>query len=593
LRYAAACWRGWLLILAVTFLSSAFGLLGPWPMKVLVDHVLGSEPLSGLLASAASLLPGADGTRGLLAWVVAASLVIFAINCAADVCLTIAWLRVGQGMVYRLAGDLFAHVQRRSLLFHSRNSVGDLMSRITDDSWCVYKLVDTLLFTPKYALIMLAGMVVIMLQMDVQLTLLALAVAPFMAMASFVYGQPIRRAARARREIESRMQAHVQQILTGIPVVQAFGQEEREQQRFERFANDAVRAQQRSTFIGSLSGLTSGLVVTLGTGLVLWIGASHVLAGTLSLGGLLVFIAYLRSLHGHLGSLTRIYSSLQEAGAGVDRVMEILGEAAEIQDRPGAQPLPRVDGHLRLENVTFGYEPGRPVLRDVSLEILPGQTVALVGTTGAGKTTLASLIPRLFDPWHGRVLLDGQDLRDVRVSSLRSQVGIVLQEPYLFPFTIAQNIAFGKLTASDDDIEVAARAANIHDAIVRWPQGYETPVGERGMTLSGGERQRLSIARALLKNAPVLILDEPTSALDAETERLLLEALQRLMRGRTTLVIAHRLSTIQHADRIVVLDEGRVVETGTHAELLARGGSYAHLYQLQSGQKVVPVSLAG
>jgi ATP-binding cassette subfamily B protein/subfamily B ATP-binding cassette protein MsbA len=301
----------------------------------------------------------------------------------------------------------------------------------------------------------------------------------------------------------------------------------------------------------------------------------------------------LGSLHGHLGSLTKIYSSWQETGASVDRVLEILAEQPEVQDRTGAEPLPPVNGHLRLENVTYGYETGRPVLHSVSFEVLPGQTVALVGATGAGKTTLASLIPRFFDPWQGRVLIDGRDIRDVQLTTVREQVGLVLQEPFLFPLTIGQNISFGKLDASADDIEVAARAANIHDAIEQLSERYDTPVGERGMTLSGGERQRLSIARALLKNAPILILDEPTSALDAETERLLLDALQRLMRGRTTLVIAHRLSTIQHAHRIIVLDGGRIAESGTHEELLAHAGLYAQLYRHQTAKKPEAMSLAG
>jgi ATP-binding cassette subfamily B protein/subfamily B ATP-binding cassette protein MsbA len=580
-RYALADWRGWALIIVVTLLSGAVGLLQPWPLKIVFDHVLGSEPMGRALAGGLELLPGGTTPHALIAWMALAGVGIFALSSALDVLLTRAWDRVGQGMVYRLAHDLFAKLQRRSLLFHSRNSVGDAMSRITGDSWCAYKAVNALLFTPGYSLVMTVGMVGLMARMDLGLTLVGLAVAPLVTGSTFLFGRPIRRAARARREIESRMHSHVHQTLSGISVVQAFAQEESGDERFEEFASAALRAKRHSTLVGSLSGLVTGLIAALGTGAILWLGAWHVLDGRLTVGSLLVFLAYLGSLQGQIKAFTGVYSTLQELGASTARVLDVLEAEPEVKDRPGASSLPQSDGRVCLEDITFGYETGRPVLRNVSLEVFPGETVAIVGPTGAGKTTLVNLIPRFFDPWEGRVLLDGRDVRDVQLKSLRRQIALVLQEPYLFPLTIAENIGLGRPDATRWDIEQAARAANLQDFIEQLPEGYDTLLGQRGATLSGGERQRLAIARALLRDAPIVILDEPTSALDSATEALVLEALGRLMQGRTTLLIAHRLSTVRAADRIVVLQHGRIVETGTHADLLGREGLYARFHGLQ------------
>jgi ATP-binding cassette subfamily B protein/subfamily B ATP-binding cassette protein MsbA len=583
LRYALPYWRGWILIVVVTLLSTAFGLLQPWPMKVLVDNVLGNQPVDGMLASITARLPGAGTPQGLLAWVVLATLVVFAVNSMIDVVLTFAWIRVGQRMVYDLAGDLFARIQRRSLLFHARSSVGDSMSRVTGDSWAIHSVVDTLLFAPLNALITTAGVLSVMIRLDAGLTLASFVVAPLMVGSSLVFGRPIRNVSRLGREIDSRLQSHLQRTLSGIATVQAFGQEDQELARFQKITGAAIKVEQRGSLVGGTNRLLVGLSTALGTGLILWLGANRVLDGNVTVGTLLVFLAYLGTLQSQLETFIGIYTALQGVGGSVDRVMEVLDVPPEVADYPEAHDLSSVRGQLRMDNVTFGYEAEHPALRNVSLEAHPGEMVAIVGPTGAGKTTLVGLIPRFFDPWDGQIMIDGHDLRDVRLRSLREHVALVPQEPFLFPISVAENIAYGCPEASPEEIEQAARAANAHEFIAALPDGYDTVLGERGETLSGGQRQRLAIARALLKDAPILVLDEPTSALDAETEAVLLEALERLMAGRTTFVIAHRLSTIRRADRIVVLRDGEVVESGTHAELLVRPALYARLHELQIG----------
>lgn len=579
--YAVPYRRGWAIIAAATLSSTALSLVQPWPLKVLVDHVLGDAPLSGTLGFVVERLPWAGTRSGLLAWVVLAGIVIFAVNSAVEVVLSLQWTRVGRRMVYQLARDLFARVQRRSLRTHSRHPVGDSMGRVAVDAWCVHAVVDTLLFAPGHALITTIVMVVVMIRLDAGLTLLALSVAPFMAGAAWMFGRPIREAAHARREIESRIQAHVHQTLTGVSVVQAFAREEDEQRRFQDLASVAIRAHQRTTLVGSVYGLGSGMVTTVGTAAVMWAAAMRVLDGRLTVGTALVFLAYLASLQWQFSAFAAMYTTLQNAGASIDRVMDVFTEDDDVPVRPGARPLPPVRGDVVIDDVRFGYLSDQPVLRGVSVAARAGEAVAIVGATGAGKSTLAGLIPRFFDPADGRVLIDGHDVRDVQIESLRDQVAVVLQEPFLFPTSVAENISVGRPAATRGEIETAARAANAHAFISALPRGYDTVIGERGATLSGGERQRIAIARALLKNAPILILDEPTSALDAETEHAIVDALQRLMRGRTTFIIAHRLSTIRNATKIVVLENGEVVEQGTHGQLLARGGRYSRLHQLQ------------
>jgi ATP-binding cassette subfamily B protein len=590
LRYAAPYRLGWATIVGATVVSTVLTVVQPWPLKILVDHVLGDVPLRGALRTITGLLPGAGTPAGLLAWVVLTGLLVFAVNAAVDALLALQWTSVGRRMVYGLAADVFARVQRRSLLAHTRHAIGDTMGRVATDAWCIYAIVDTVLIAPGHALVTAVVLVTLMLQLDAGLTLLAIAVAPCMAGAAWLFGRPIRAAAHARRDVESRLQAHVHQTLTGVSVVQAFAREDDAQRRFQELASQAIRTHQRSAFVSSAYGLGSGLLTTIGTALVMWAAAMRVLDGRLSVGTALVFLAYLATLQAQFTAFATMYTALQTAGAGVDRVMDVLTSDEAVPERPGAPALPPVRGDVTLERVAFAYDAGRPVLENVTLHARAGDVVALVGATGAGKSSLVSLIPRLADPSRGRVLVDGHDVRDVSIASLREQVAVVLQEPFLFPASIAENIALGRPGASRDEIERAARAANAHEFIIALPQGYDTVLGERGATLSGGERQRLSIARALLKNAPILILDEPTSALDAQTERAIVEALERLMRGRTTFIVAHRLSTIRTATTILVLEHGRIVEQGTHGELLARGGRYRRMHERQGAARAEVVA---
>ncbi len=586
-RYAKRQRGYFFLVFVLTLAASAVTALQPWPIKLLIDHVLEDRPLPSWL----TMLPG--NPSALIPCIVLAGLLVFILHGVIDATLAWSWTVAGRRMIYTLAEDLFARLQRRSLLFHKRATVGDLMGRVSVDNWSLYQLMDTLLFAPGHALLTITLMIILMAQLDVQLTLVSLAIAPLMVAASFFVGKPLRLAARLKREIETRIQAHIQQTLTGIPVVQAFGQEERENLQFERFADAAIRTQQRTALLGSVNSLTTGLVTTVGSGLVLFVGARHVLEGKLELGSILVFLFYLGTLQAEMKVFAALYTTLQGLSASVERVLEVLDAPSELPDPPQPVPLRSQTGSIRFEHVTFGYAPDRPVLKDISFTVQPGQTVALVGSTGAGKTTLAQLLPRFADPWKGRVLIHEQDVRELSLKTIREQVAMVFQESFLLPLSIEENLRFGRPAASRAEVEAAARAANAHEFIAALPQSYDTVIGEHGATLSGGERQRLSIARALLKDAPILVLDEPTSALDAATEANILQALHRLMQGRTTLVIAHRLATVRRADCIYVLDQGEIVESGNHAALMARNGHYANLHRLQYQAVAGPLVATG
>ena len=594
LKYVRPHARGLAVILITMALSVGLEVLRPWPTKLLVDQVLGGKPLPRHLASILAALPWSAGTQGLLLWLCVSTVLIFVVGTCMATISTLAGVDLGQKMTYDLGADLFLHVQRLSLLFHSRRSVGDTLSRVTGDAYCVQILVTSVLWPLLRGLITLGTMFAIMWRLDPSMTLLSLGVAPFLVLSIRICGGPMKERQRERRDLEGRMMAVVQQALSAIPAVQAFTREEWEHGRFRDYARETVRAYRQGTMAGMWFKFFVGLVTAVGTAALMYVGGRHALQGTMSVGTILIFLSYLASLYGPLNEITYTASTWQGAAANADRVLEVLDTAPQVRDSAQSREV-SVIGHVRYEDVSFGYETGRAVLRHVCLEADPGRVVAIVGTTGAGKTTLVNLLVRFFDPWSGRITIDGNDLRDLKVRCLRQQVAMVLQEPFIFPLTAAENIGYGRPDATREEIVAAAVAASADSFIRRLPQGYDTIIGERGATLSGGEKQRLSIARAFLKNAPILVLDEPTSALDANTESMLLDALERLMKGRTTFVIAHRLSTIRGADQILVIDDGEIVEQGKHEQLMARDGHFASLYrrQMEIARHVAPQSLAG
>jgi len=594
LKYALRQWPVLVAIVGLTVMSSAVSVFQPWPLKIMVDYVLGDASLPSSLASFLGQFP-VSTTTALIGLAAIASVGLFVVSSVIDVAMTWAWVAYGERAVYDLAADLFHRLQRFSLVVHSRRSVGDSLTRLTRDAYCIYGVVQGVL-SPVQHLLTLATVGLVAWRLDSSLAMLILVIAPAHAGAAFFFAPRLKRRAQKNRKQESSLLNFVHQTLTTIPLVQAFGTEDRNAQQFRRLAADAVTLSQRGILLGNAYGIVNGLTAVLFNGLVLYLGGQRVLSGQVTTGSMLVFLSYMSSLQGALGGLLSRYAAMKSLEVNIDRVLEILDLDPGVREKPVAIPLPSCPpgerGHVLLDNITFGYESGRPVLQSVSLEAHPGEIVALVGPTGAGKSTLVSLIPRFFDPWQGRVMVDGLDVRDLKLSSLRAQVALVLQDPFLLPLTVAENIAYGRPDASREEVVGAAVAANADEFIRRLRQGYDTVIGERGSTLSGGEKQRIAIARALLKDAPILILDEPTSALDATTEAQLLEALERLVAGRTTFIIAHRLSTIRNADRIIVIDRGRVVEAGTHDELLIGNGHYSRFHSLQfgplAGSKVAP-----
>jgi ATP-binding cassette subfamily B protein len=498
--------------------------------------------------------------------------------------------RVSQNVAFDFRNELFAKIQRLSFSYHDRNQTGQLMIRATDDVEKVRLFIGQGLVIAVQAFILLGGTLIVLWFTNVPLTLTILPVLPIALVFFFIFGsvaQPL--FVQVQMKI-SALNTVLQENVAGLRVVKAFAREPYEEARFTQAADDLFHQQLKVSRTMSMLFPFMFLLANLGQAVLLYFGGRQIIEGTLTLGEWQKFSLYLIYVFFPLGQLGFIISLMAQASASAQRIFEIIDTQNEVEDKPGAVALTGVEGHVQFEDVTFRYfKGGEPVLNRVSFEATPGQTVALLGATGSGKTTIINLIPRFYDVSEGRVLIDGHDVRDVTLESLRSNIGIVLQETTLFSGTIRENIAFGRPDASMDEIVMAAKAAAAHDFIVEFPQGYDTPVGERGSTLSGGQKQRVAIARALLLNPRILILDDSTSSVDLATEYRIQQALNRLMEGRTSFVIAQRISTVVNADQILVLDKGQIVARGTHEELLDTSEIYAEIYHSQLMEDTVPV----
>ncbi|HVH74681.1 MAG TPA: ABC transporter ATP-binding protein [Stellaceae bacterium] len=553
------------------FLISGFELLKPWPLQIVIDDVLGHKR---------SVLVGFS--PGQLLLVAALGIVVVNIGAGALTLLhNYTTIRVGQNMVNDLRGALYAHLQRLSLAFHSRQRVGDLMYRITADSFAVQTMIMNGVLPILSAVILLSGMLVVLFPMDPLLTVLALTIVPLLFGLISAFNRKIVHVATEVRNRESFVYSLVQWAMSSIKVVQAFTKEEEEHRRFMGASQASLKATLRLYSWQTLySGAVNG-VIACGTALVVYEGARAVISGQLSVGQLIVFVSYLAQLYAPVNQITQSWGLIAGARAGAQRVFEVLDIEADLLD--GSRSLTRdaARGEVAWRDVAFRYRADVPVLDRIDLVVSPGSKIAVVGPTGAGKSTLLALLPRFFDPTAGRVEIGGVDLRQFTLRSLRSQIAMVLQPPLIFPLSVRDNIAYGRPGADDAAIRRAARLARIEDLIASFPQGYDTLLGESGMTLSEGEKQRITIARALLREAPILVLDEPTSALDVETEAFVMEAIERLTERCTTFIIAHRLSTVRGCDRIVVLRDGAIVEQGTLPELLRAKGVFAEYYATQ------------
>jgi ABC-type multidrug transport system fused ATPase/permease subunit len=564
-------------LLAVLLLSEiGLGVLQPWPLAIVIDYVLEQHPIPEPWAGWLLAVHGGDRFTLLIVLVIA-GVVMQVINQFVSAYGTQVQVETGQRMVYSLRGRLFEHLTALGLHHHITTSTADAVYRVDVDAYSIENLVMSGIFPLATSVISLLVMFAILVRLDPAIALLSLIVIPFLYLCLRYYTNTLVNREERVKELESKQLERLYETFGAMRLIKSFAREVHELARYARAGDTTMNARIKLTWQSSLFSVVVSTITILGTAIVVIVGGRFVMSGRLTVGQLTVVIAYLGAVYGPLSAIAHTTGNLQGALAGAKRVRAMFALVPETAEAPDARDASAIRGEVAFDDVGFSYPDGTNVLHDITFQAKPGEMVALVGLTGAGKTTLVSLIPRFYDATAGRVLVDGVDTRQYRIRSLREKIAIVLQDPVLFSGTIADNLRYGRLDATMEEIEDAARAAHAHEFISRLPKGYETEIAEAGGGLSGGERQRLSVARAILKNAPILILDEPTSSLDAISEEIVFAALRRLRAGRTTLVIAHRLSTVRDADRILVLDGGRIVAQGRHEELLASNRLYRRM----------------